>query len=61
MDVPLRDALESANGREGAAVTNCGDDKFIERRSVREPIDPLRKLRQKNLWATSGTGSLPSA
>jgi hypothetical protein len=44
VDVPLRDALESANGREGAAITNGGDDKFIEHRSVREPIDPLRKM-----------------
>jgi hypothetical protein len=44
VDVPLGDALESADGREGAAVTNGGDDKFIEHRSVREPIDPLREM-----------------
>jgi hypothetical protein len=43
-DVPLRDALESADGREGAAVANGGDDKFVEHRSVREPIDPLREM-----------------
>src|ERR1700722_2991559 len=44
VDIPLRDALESANGCEGAAVTNGGDDKFFEHRSVREPIDPLREV-----------------
>ena len=44
VDVPLRDALKSADGREGAAVTNGGDDEFIEHRSVREPIDSLREM-----------------
>src|ERR1700677_5167172 len=44
VDISLRDALESADGREGAAVTNSGDDKLIEYRSVREPIDPLREM-----------------
>src|SRR5690349_18646681 len=44
VDVPLRDALESADGRERAAVTNGGDDKFIEHRSVRKPIDSLREM-----------------
>jgi hypothetical protein len=41
VDVPLRDALESADGRERA---NGGDDELIEHRSVREPIDPLREV-----------------
>ena len=44
VDVPLRDTLESADGREGAAVTNDGDDEFIEHRSVREPIHSLREM-----------------
>jgi len=44
VDIPLRDALEAADGREGAAVTNGGDDKLIEHRSVREPIDSLREV-----------------
>ena len=44
VDIPLRDALESADGRERAAVTNGGDDELIEHRSVREPIDPLREV-----------------
>ena len=44
VDVPLWASLESADGREGAAVTNGGDDKFIEHRSVREPIDSLREV-----------------
>jgi hypothetical protein len=44
VDIPLRDALEATDGREGAAVTNGGDDKFIEHRSVREPIDALREM-----------------
>ena len=44
MDIPLRDALESADGREGPAVTNGGDDELIEHRSVREPIDSLREV-----------------
>jgi hypothetical protein len=44
VDIPLRNALESADGREGAAVTNGGDDKLFEHRSVREPIDPLREV-----------------
>ena len=43
VDIPLRDALEAADGREGAAVTNRGDDKLIKHRSVREPIDSLRE------------------
>jgi hypothetical protein len=29
MEIPLRDALESADGREGAAVTNGGDDNSL--------------------------------
>ena len=44
VDIPLRDALESADGREGAPVANGGDDKLIEHGSVREPIDPLREV-----------------
>jgi hypothetical protein len=40
-DIPLRDTLEAADGREGAAVTNRGDDKLIKHRSVRKPIDSL--------------------
>ena len=44
VDIPLRNALESADGREGAAVTNGRDDKLIEHRSVRELIDPLREV-----------------
>ena len=44
VDIPLRDALEAADGREGAAVTNCGDDKLIKHRPVREPIDSLREV-----------------
>ena len=44
VDIPLRDALESADGREGAAVANRGDDKLIKHRSVREPIDSLREV-----------------
>ena len=44
VDVPLRDALEPADRREGAAVTDGGDNKFIEHRSVREPIDSLREM-----------------
>lgn len=44
VDIPLRDALEATDGREGAAVTNRGDDKLIEHRSVREPIDSLREV-----------------
>ena len=44
VDIPLRNALESADGREGAAVKNGGDDKLIEHRSVRELIDPLREV-----------------
>ena len=43
-DIPLRNALESADGRKGAAVTNGRDDKLIEHRSVREPINSLRKV-----------------
>ena len=43
-DIPLRDALESADRREGAAVTNAGDDALIEHRTVRESIDSLRKM-----------------
>ena len=46
-DILLRDALESADGREGAAVTNGGDDRVIEHRSVREPIDSLREVAAK--------------
>ena len=44
VDIPLRDALEAADGREGAAVTNCEDNTLIEHRSVREPIDALREV-----------------
>ena len=48
VDIPLRDALESADGREGAAVTNGGDDTLIEHRSVREPINSLREVSAKS-------------
>ena len=44
VDIPLRDALESADGREGPAVTNGGNDKLIEHRSVREAIDSIREV-----------------
>jgi hypothetical protein len=44
VDIPLRDTLEAADGREGAAVTNRRDDKLIEHRSVRDPIDSLREV-----------------
>src|SRR5208283_5357364 len=44
VDIPLRDALEAADGSEGAAVTNGGDDKPIKHRTVREPIDSLREV-----------------
>jgi hypothetical protein len=44
VDIPLWDALEAADGRESAAVTNSGDDKLFEHRSIREPIDPLREV-----------------
>jgi hypothetical protein len=43
-DIPLRDALESTDGCEGAAVTNGRDDKLIEHRSVCESIDSWRKV-----------------
>src|SRR5580700_4660935 len=43
-DIPLRDALKAADGGKGAAVANGGDDKLIEHRSVREPIDSLREV-----------------
>ena len=29
VDIPLRNALEAADGREGAAVTNSRDDKLV--------------------------------
>jgi hypothetical protein len=38
-DIALRDALKAADGGKGAAVANGGDDKLIEHRTVREPID----------------------
>jgi hypothetical protein len=44
VDIPLRGAQEAADGGEGAAVANGGDGKLIEHRSVREPIDALRKV-----------------
>jgi hypothetical protein len=43
VDIPLRDALKAADGGKGAAVANGGDDKLIEHRSVRDPIDALRE------------------
>src|ERR1700684_3737739 len=43
-DIPLRDALEAADGRKGASVTNRGDDKLIEHRSVRESVHSLREV-----------------
>ena len=43
-DIPLRDTLEAADGREGATVTNGGDDTLTEHGSVSEPIDPLREV-----------------
>jgi hypothetical protein len=46
-DIPLRDALESADGRGGAAVTNGRDDELIEHSSVHEPIDSLREVAAK--------------
>jgi len=44
VDIPLRSALEAADGVESPAVTNGGDDKLLEHRSVREPIDSLREV-----------------
>lgn len=44
MDIALRDTLEAADGREGAAVTNGRDHKLVEHRSVREPVDSLREV-----------------
>ena len=44
MDIPLRSALEATDGVESPAVTNGGDDKLLEHRSVREPIDSLREV-----------------
>ncbi len=44
VDIPLRDALESAEGGEGAPVTDRGDDTLVQDRSVREPIDSLREV-----------------
>ena len=41
---PLRDALEAPDGREGAAVSNGGNGKLIEHRSVREPINSLSEV-----------------
>jgi hypothetical protein len=35
VDIPLRDALEAADGRESPGVTNAGDDALIEHRKVR--------------------------
>lgn len=43
VDVPLRDTLEAADRRERTAVTNGGDDTFIEHRTVRESVDASRK------------------
>jgi hypothetical protein len=44
VDIPLRDTLEAADGRECAAVANGGDDTLIEHGSVRKPIDSLREV-----------------
>ena len=44
MDIPLRDTLESAHGGEGAAVAHSRDDKLIEHRSVRDPVDSLGEV-----------------
>ena len=43
-DIPLRNALEAADGREGAAIANGGDDMLIEHRAIREPIDSLSEV-----------------
>ena len=47
VDIPLRGAQEAADGGEGAAVANRGDDTLVEHRSVREPIDSLREVAAK--------------
>ncbi len=40
-DIWQWDALEAADGREGAAVTNGGNDERVEHRFICEPIDSL--------------------
>jgi hypothetical protein len=36
VDIPLRDALEAADGREGSAITNGWNDKLVKHCSVRD-------------------------
>ena len=47
MDIPLRRAQETADGGEGAAVANRGDDTLVEHRPVRDPVNSLREVAAK--------------